>query len=46
MTRKKTLEWWETKIGNSEVTPQEIWPIAKSHIRGMDQRHQLLFMVL
>jgi hypothetical protein len=29
MTRKKALEWWETKIGNTEVTPQAIWPIAK-----------------
>jgi hypothetical protein len=23
------LERWETKIGNAEVTPQAIWPIAK-----------------
>jgi hypothetical protein len=23
------LEWWETKIGNTEVTPQTIGPIAK-----------------
>jgi hypothetical protein len=30
MTRKKALEWWEAKISNSEVTPQAIWPIAKS----------------
>jgi hypothetical protein len=30
MTRKKALERWETKINNSEVTPQAIWPIAKS----------------
>jgi hypothetical protein len=30
MTRKKALKRWETKIGNAEVTPQAIWPIAKS----------------
>ncbi|PNF26942.1 hypothetical protein B7P43_G14042 [Cryptotermes secundus] len=30
MTRKKALERWETKISNTEVTPQCIWPIAKS----------------
>jgi hypothetical protein len=30
MTRKKALERWETKIGNAEMTPQAIWPIAKS----------------
>jgi hypothetical protein len=30
MTRRKALERWETRIGNCEVTPQGIWPIAKS----------------
>jgi hypothetical protein len=30
MTRRKALERWESRIGNCEVTPQEIWPIAKS----------------
>jgi hypothetical protein len=30
MTREKALERWETKISNAEVTPQAIWPIAKS----------------
>jgi hypothetical protein len=30
MTRKKALEWWETMIGNTEVTHQALWPIAKS----------------
>jgi hypothetical protein len=30
MTRKKALEQWETKISNTEVTPQAIRPIAKS----------------
>jgi hypothetical protein len=29
MTHKKLLEWWEIKIGNTEVTLQVIWPIAK-----------------
>jgi hypothetical protein len=24
------LERWETKVGNCEVTPQALWPIAKS----------------
>jgi hypothetical protein len=33
MTRKKALERWETKIGNCEVTPQSIWPIAKSLLK-------------
>jgi hypothetical protein len=33
MTHKKTLEWWETKIENSEVTPQAIWPTAKFLIK-------------
>jgi hypothetical protein len=30
MTRKKALEWWETKLTNAKVTPQAMWPIAKS----------------
>jgi hypothetical protein len=30
MMRKKTLEQWETKLENAELTPQAIWPIAKS----------------
>jgi hypothetical protein len=30
MTRKRALERWETKIENCEVTPNAIWPIAKS----------------
>jgi hypothetical protein len=33
MTCKKALERWETKIGNVEVTPQAIWPIAKSLVK-------------
>jgi hypothetical protein len=30
MTRRSALERWETKIANTDVTPQAIWPIAKS----------------
>jgi hypothetical protein len=33
MTRRKALERWETRIGNCEVTPQAIGPIAKSLIK-------------
>jgi hypothetical protein len=33
MTRKKALGRWETKISNAEVTPQAIWPIAKSFLK-------------
>jgi hypothetical protein len=29
MTPRKTLERWETKVGNCEVTPHVVWPIAK-----------------
>jgi hypothetical protein len=30
MTRRKALERSETRIGNCEVTPHAIWPVAKS----------------
>jgi hypothetical protein len=30
MTHRKAIKWWETKGGNCEVTPQALWPIAKS----------------
>jgi hypothetical protein len=30
MTRKRALERWETKIENCEVTPQAMWPLAKT----------------
>jgi hypothetical protein len=30
MTCRKALERWETKVGNSEVTLQALWPIAIS----------------
>ena len=33
MTQKNTLARWETKLGNCEVTPQAVWPIAKSLLR-------------
>jgi hypothetical protein len=32
--RKRTLERWETKIENFQVTPQAIWPIAKFLTKG------------
>jgi hypothetical protein len=38
MTRNKALERWETKIGNAEVTPQVIWPIAKSLLNKDEPR--------
>jgi hypothetical protein len=38
MTRKKALERCETKIGNSEVSPQAIWPIAKSLLKRDEPR--------
>jgi hypothetical protein len=30
MTRRKTLGPWETKKGNCEVSPQAMWPNAKT----------------
>jgi hypothetical protein len=30
MTRRRALERWETKIANTDVTSQAIWPIVKS----------------
>jgi hypothetical protein len=30
MVRKRVLGRWETELANCEVTPQAIWPIAKS----------------
>jgi hypothetical protein len=30
VTRKKALEWWETKRANPELTPPAILPIEKS----------------
>jgi hypothetical protein len=32
-TKSIRLERWETKIGNTEVTPKAIWPIAKSLLK-------------
>jgi hypothetical protein len=34
MTRRKALERWEIKIGNCEITPQGICPIAKSLMKS------------
>jgi hypothetical protein len=33
LTRRKALERWETRISNTEVTPQAIWHIAKSLLK-------------
>jgi hypothetical protein len=33
VTHRRALEWWETEIANSDVTPQAIWPIVKSLMR-------------
>jgi hypothetical protein len=30
MVRERALARWETNLANCEVTPQAIWPIAKS----------------
>jgi hypothetical protein len=39
MTRRKTLEErWESKIGNCEVTPQTVWPIARDLLNRNDSR--------
>jgi hypothetical protein len=38
MTRKKAFEQWETKISNTELTPQVIWPIAKSLLKRNGSR--------
>jgi hypothetical protein len=30
MTRRNELERLKTKVGNCEVTPQDLWPVTKS----------------
>jgi hypothetical protein len=30
MTRKKAMERWDRRVGNCEVTPRDIWPIARA----------------
>jgi hypothetical protein len=30
IVQKRALEIWETKLANCEITPQAIWPFAKS----------------
>jgi hypothetical protein len=34
MARRKALERWKTKVGNCEVTPQALMPIAKSFMKS------------
>jgi hypothetical protein len=34
MTCRKAFERWETKVGNSEVTSQALWPITKFLTKG------------
>jgi hypothetical protein len=38
MTRRNVVERWKTKVGNCEVTPLVLWPIAKSLIER-DERN-------
>jgi hypothetical protein len=33
MAQRKAFELREAKLGNCEVTPQAVWPIAKSLLR-------------
>jgi hypothetical protein len=40
MTHRNGLEQWEKKVGNCEVTPQALWPIAKS-LRKRDRLRAL-----
>jgi hypothetical protein len=37
MTGMKALEWWKTKVGSCEVTPQALWPIEKSLMKSDDR---------
>jgi hypothetical protein len=46
MICRKALERWEMKIENCEVTPQAVWPIAKSLMKRDGPEAPLLFMVL
>jgi hypothetical protein len=38
MTRKKALEWWETKTDNTEVTSQAICPATKFLLKRVGPR--------
>jgi hypothetical protein len=38
IARNRALERWETKIENCEVTPQAIWPIAKTLTKRGEQK--------
>jgi hypothetical protein len=33
MAHKMALERWETKVGNTEATPQTFWPLVKSLLK-------------
>jgi hypothetical protein len=43
MTSKKALEQWETKICNSEVPSQALWPIAISLLKRDGPRASTAF---
>jgi hypothetical protein len=45
MIRKKTLEQWETKLENTELTLRQYGLLRSPSLTGMDQGHQLLFLV-
>jgi hypothetical protein len=36
IVRKRAFEGWEMKLANCEVTPQSIWPTAKSLTKGTE----------
>jgi hypothetical protein len=45
MNWRKAFERWETKVGNCDVTPQAVWPIASSFLKRDGQlglKHYLL----
>jgi hypothetical protein len=46
MARKKALEQWETKIGNAKSHFGLYGPLRNPSLRGMDQGHRLLLMIL
>jgi hypothetical protein len=37
------VERWETEVGNCEVTPQAVWPIAKLLMKGDGPKAQSAF---
>jgi hypothetical protein len=42
MTRWQAFEQYETKVGNSEVTPQVISPIARSLMNSLGLKYDQL----